>query len=614
MWWRQGGEVLDCLDVVARGSQPALLCSAVEWPFPLLPGGSFTMKHPIRKIAILALLALASGCACLRPGTAEQDAAAFRDGAAAYQDSAAAEQKRKLAATELDPAAAENLQQQAAAEQEQAAAELKHAATVAAALQGGSFPAQQLLAVIAEGKETSLARLYLLERVAGGWALKGGPLSATVGRHGFAAPGAKREGDGRTPSGLYPLESVFGYAAASDSLMPYRQCTSDDLWVDDPDAPDYNTWVKKGETRAASFERMLLPDPRYRHGIVIGYNRQPVVKGAGSAIFIHAWPQEGSSTAGCVSLDEAELVRVIRWLDPAKQPMILMGDRSDLAALPGLSALASVSAPPARRQDGADLERQVRRKLAQSGAVGAGQHYRGAGGFYGAAVPVPKAVEEQMHLKKSWREGCPMPISELDYLVLVYWGFDGRPHVGELVLHKKLAGAALRAFADLYAQRFPIRSMELIEKFDASDDRSMAANNTSAFNCRDVTGRPGGFSHHSYGTAIDINPVQNPYLVLEADRLKALGWNGTEDQADFLEKLGYPQDGAVAKFCAGEPANCRVLPPNARPFLSRARPAPGLLLPGPAVRAFTSRGFDWGGTWRTTVDYQHMEVKPDKLH
>jgi len=556
------------------------------------------MKHPFRKIAILALLALASGCAHLQGGPADRDAAAYRDAAAAFQGSAAAPKEPEYAVTE----------------QEEAAAELKHAAAVAAALKGGNFPAQQLLAVIAEGKETSRARLYLLERAGGGWALKGAPLSASVGRHGFAAPGAKREGDGKTPSGIYPLESVFGYAPSADSLMPYRQCTSEDLWVDDPDAPDYNTWVKKGETRAASFEQMLLPDSRYRHGIIIGYNRQPVVKGAGSAIFVHAWTREGRSTAGCVSLDEAELVRVIGWLDPARNPMILMGDRGDLAALPGLSALASVSAPPVSRQEGADLERQVRAKLAQAGAAGAGEHYRGAGGFFGVAVPVPKAVREQMYLKKSWREGCPVPVSDLDYLVLVYWGFDNRPHTGELVLHKKLAAAALRAFADLYAQRFPIRSMELIEKFDASDERSMAANNTSAFNCRDVTGRPGGFSHHSYGSAIDINPVQNPYLVLKDDVLKRLGWNGTEDRADFLEKLGYPPNGAVAKFCAEDPANCLVLPPNSLPFLSRARPAPGLLLPGPALRAFTSRGFDWGGSWRTTVDYQHMEVKPDKLH
>jgi hypothetical protein len=229
------------------------------------------------------------------------------------------------------------------------------------------------------------------------------------------------------------------------------------------------------------------------------------------------------------------------------------------------------------------------------------------------AVAVPKAVEAQMRLKKSWREGCPIAISELNYLVLGYWGFDGKPHPGELVVHRRIARATLKAFADLFAQRFPIQSMELIEKYDANDDRSMEANNTSAFNCRDVTGRPGVFSHHSFGSAIDINPVQNPYLLLKDDRLKALGWNGSGDKADFLEKRGFPHDGTVASYCEKDPERCQVLPPGGLPFLSRARPVPGLFRAGPAVQAFTSRGFDWGGAWRITVDYQHMEVKPEKL-
>jgi len=490
------------------------------------------------------------------------------------------------------------------------AAELNPAAQVAAAVGGGSFPADQLLVVIAEGKDTSLARLYLLERGEGGWVPRGGALAAMVGRNGFAAPGTKREGDGRTPCGLFPLEAVFGYAPAVASAMPYRQGTANDLWVDDANSPDYNTWVRKGETTAASFEPMLLPDQRYRHGIVIGYNRKPVVKGAGSAIFVHVWPEEGGSTAGCVSLDEAELVRIIAWLDPAKKPMILMGDRSDLAALPGLFALATADPPPVSG-DGADLELQVRARLA--GAPGRSVEYRGAGGFFGMAVPVPRGVAAEMRLKGSWREGCPVPISELSFLVLGYWGFDGKPHLGELVLHKKIALRAIKAFAELYAQRFPIQSMERIERYDADDDRSMAADNSSAFNCRDVPGRPGVFSNHSFGSAIDINPVQNPFLVVKGDALRALGWNGTLDKADFLERLGYPREGGVASYCSRNPAGCQVRPPDGVPFLCRTGTAPGLLRPGPALKAFTSRGFEWGGTWRTMVDYQHLEIKPEKL-
>ena len=397
------------------------------------------MKMPAHiKLLMLILLALAAGCAHLQGGG-----------------------EAKPTTAQLKPASATSPAEVAAAE-------------VAAALNGVSLPAEQLLVVIAEGKETSRARLYLLERGDGGWEPGGGALPVMIGRNGFAAPGAKREGDAKTPAGLFALEFVFGSAPSAASAMPYRQATSDDLWVDDPDSPDYNCWVKKGATRAASFEQMMSSSQHYRHGIVIGYNRKPVVKGAGSAIFIHVWSGEGGSTAGCVSLDEADLVGLIGRLDPARKPMILMGDRSDLAALPGLSALATAGRPAAR--EGGELERQVRAKL--SGAGGRTVEYRGAGGFFGMAVAVPKEVEAQMRLKGSWRAGCPVPIPELNYLVLGYRGFDAKAHLGELVVHRKIALATMAAFADLFAQGFPIERMELIDRYGANDDRSMAANNT----------------------------------------------------------------------------------------------------------------------------------------
>jgi L,D-peptidoglycan transpeptidase YkuD (ErfK/YbiS/YcfS/YnhG family) len=206
---------------------------------------------------------------------------------------------------------------------------------IAKAVAGGTIAAEQLLVVIAEGEGTTRATLYALERGINGWQPAGGPVSAMIGRSGFAQPGKKREGDGHTPAGLFPLEFVFGYAPETAGKMPYRQATESDIWVDDAQSPDYNTWRKKGETAATSFEEMKLPDPRYRHGVVIGYNRNPVIKGNGSAIFLHVWREDGQSTSGCVAIDEQELVRIIGWLDPAKRPMILMGNRADLVPLPG---------------------------------------------------------------------------------------------------------------------------------------------------------------------------------------------------------------------------------------------------------------------------------------
>jgi L,D-peptidoglycan transpeptidase YkuD (ErfK/YbiS/YcfS/YnhG family) len=211
---------------------------------------------------------------------------------------------------------------------------------VVKAMEAASIPAGQLLLVISQGEQSSRATLYVLERSGNGWTSRGESIPAMIGRTGFARPGEKREGDGHTPSGLFPLESVFGYAPSVQTRMPYRQATARDIWVDDVNSPDYNTWQRKGESRAKSFEEMKLPDASYRHGVVIGYNRNPIVVGKGSAIFLHVWRGDGRPTAGCVAIDEQALIRIIGWLDPAKQPMILMGNRSDLASLPGLAGLA----------------------------------------------------------------------------------------------------------------------------------------------------------------------------------------------------------------------------------------------------------------------------------
>jgi L,D-peptidoglycan transpeptidase YkuD (ErfK/YbiS/YcfS/YnhG family) len=202
--------------------------------------------------------------------------------------------------------------------------------TVARAIDGGTIAAGQLLVVIAEEDQTSRAKLYAMNRGNHGWQLRGGGIPAMIGRHGFAQPGKKREGDGHTPAGLFRLESVFGYAPSVTTRMPYRQATKDDVWVDDVNAPDYNSWQKRGETKASSFEEMRRNDHYYRLGAVIGYNRQPAVKGHGSAIFLHVWRGDGKPTSGCVAIDEQELAGIIGWLDPAKRPMILMGIRSDL--------------------------------------------------------------------------------------------------------------------------------------------------------------------------------------------------------------------------------------------------------------------------------------------
>lgn len=168
------------------------------------------------------------------------------------------------------------------------------------------------------------------EKKDGTWAEVLPPVNAVVGRGGFAPAGEKREGDGRTPSGVYPLQRAFGYAPESPTRLPYRQATEEDLWVDDVNSPDYNRWVRRGETVATSFEEMRRKDGQYKYGIVVEYNSSPIVRGNGSAIFFHIWKGEGAPTAGCVAMAEDDLLKVLRWLDPAKNPVTVMGTEAVL--------------------------------------------------------------------------------------------------------------------------------------------------------------------------------------------------------------------------------------------------------------------------------------------
>jgi L,D-peptidoglycan transpeptidase YkuD (ErfK/YbiS/YcfS/YnhG family) len=167
--------------------------------------------------------------------------------------------------------------------------------------------------------------LYAMEKRENKWQAVFEPFDAVVGKNGFAPEGEKREGDGRTPSGIFPLKMTFGYNSTIETKMPYRQALADDIWVDDPNAEDYNRWVKKSETRSTSYEIMKRDDNLYKYGIVIEYNTDPVIKGNGSAIFLHIWKGEGIPTAGCVAISEENIIKILGWLDPAASPLIITG-------------------------------------------------------------------------------------------------------------------------------------------------------------------------------------------------------------------------------------------------------------------------------------------------
>ncbi|MBM6399942.1 M15 family metallopeptidase [Phycicoccus sonneratiae] len=187
--------------------------------------------------------------------------------------------------------------------------------------------------------------------------------------------------------------------------------------------------------------------------------------------------------------------------------------------------------------------------------------------FLALVTPVDRRTRASM-VGVSWKPGCPVPIEDLRIVTMTYWGFDDRPHLGRLMVHEDVARDVARVFGQLYDRRFPIRRMELIERYDADDDASMAADNTSAFNCRPITGTTDRFSIHSYGKAIDVNTIENPYV-----------------KGDL------------------------VLPAAGRAFLDRTDVRPGMVVAGDAVvKAFADKGFAWGGDYVTLKDYQHFEI------
>jgi len=175
-------------------------------------------------------------------------------------------------------------------------------------------------------------------------------------------------------------------------------------------------------------------------------------------------------------------------------------------------------------------------------------------------------------MRFSHRPGCPVPLTDLRLLRVRYVGFDGAARTGELVVHQDHARAVTGVFEELYDARWPVARMRLVDDYRADDDRSMAANNTSAYNCRRVAGSA-DWSEHAYGAAIDVNPVQNPYV-----------------------------------------AGGLVAPPDGRRFAgiarSRGASAPRGVIRSEdvVVRAFERIGWRWGGDWSTAKDYQHFSA------
>lgn len=190
------------------------------------------------------------------------------------------------------------------------------------------------MTVVASSYGETVATFDAYQFSNGSWQQVFGPWQAHIGTAGFAPPGEKHEGDGRTPSGAYGFDFFFGdYPDPGGFKFQFRPATPSDVWDDDPNSPDYNQWIDEstqGSAAAGADPEPMYNEPAYDYGAVIAYNMNPVVAGAGSAIFLHV--DTGSPTAGCVALPTPDLLNVLTWMDPAEQPLIVMGTPSTVAA------------------------------------------------------------------------------------------------------------------------------------------------------------------------------------------------------------------------------------------------------------------------------------------
>jgi hypothetical protein len=185
--------------------------------------------------------------------------------------------------------------------------------------------------------------------------------------------------------------------------------------------------------------------------------------------------------------------------------------------------------------------------------------------FHFSSSPLSAKLRHRM-AGVSWHAGCPVALRGLRLLSISFWGFDGRRRRGEMVVNADAVDAVHRAFGRLFDAHFPIRRMRLVDHYGGSDYRSIEADNTSAFNCRNATGST-RFSEHAYGRAIDVNPIENPYVYA----------NGTTTHS------------------------------ASRAYLDRSRHRKGMAFAGgPLVRAFDAVGWGWGGRWPLPTDFQHF--------
>ena len=180
-----------------------------------------------------------------------------------------------------------------------------------------------VVAVPTSTATTGTAQRFERATTADPWRAVGEPVTISVGAGGVWEH--KREGDLRSPSGVFAMGPVFGKLPRGRVRAPYARAQANDVCVDDPTSPAYGMISKIDAFPADSTWRSAERLTMYERAIVVGYNRSPIAPGVGSCIFLHAWGQPAEPTAGCTAMDRAHLERLAHWLDPDAHPVLVQG-------------------------------------------------------------------------------------------------------------------------------------------------------------------------------------------------------------------------------------------------------------------------------------------------
>jgi L,D-peptidoglycan transpeptidase YkuD (ErfK/YbiS/YcfS/YnhG family) len=233
------------------------------------------------------------------------------------------------------------------------------AAITASAAQDPLRNSRQCLVVIAKdwNSTTGVLRAFVRPSTAGSWKIQGTDVPVVLGKSGLgwglglveAKRGGPRkiEGDNKVPAGIFRLGSAFGYAPAQRARwikLPYVPLTAETEGVDDPHSRYYNQLVERSKIARVdwrSSEQMRRTDDLYKWGIVVAHN-SAATPGAGSCIFLHIWKDSSAATAGCTAMAEQNLIQLLRWLDPAADPVLVQMPRRDYAAVQPKFALPQV--------------------------------------------------------------------------------------------------------------------------------------------------------------------------------------------------------------------------------------------------------------------------------